>query len=165
MFVVFSSALQDAIDGMNWRLEKVTRLLEKSADKIEDLNREVRQATENMAREVKQQSEYLKSHITAEANSIAYDLKSMTALQNGESAPEAPAYPEPKFIEPKFVELEPPKLEIFDRQKFIAERIRKVAEALGDHSWWDMSLVTAPLRRLYAYLTSRPDIIRWVSKD
>ena len=165
MFVVFSSALQDAIDGMNWRLEKVTRLLEKSADKIEDLNREVRQATENMAREVKQQSEYLKSHITAEANSIAYDLKSMTALQNGESAPEAPAYPEPKFIEPKFVELEPPKLEIFDRQKFIAERIRKVAEALGDHGWWDMSLVTTPLRRLYAYVSSRPAFIRWVSKD
>ncbi len=165
MFVVFSSALQDAIDGINWRLEKVTRLLEKSADKIEDLNREVRQAAENIACEVKQQSEYLKSHITSEADLITYDFKLMTALQKGESAPEAPAYPEPKFIEPKFVQLEPPKLETFDRQKFIAEGVREVAKALAGHGWWDMSLVTTPLRRLYAYLTSRPSIMRWVSKD
>jgi len=68
-------------------------------------------------------------------------------------------------VESSFVELEPPKLETFDRQKFIAERIRQVADALGDGGWWDMSVVTTPLRRLYAYIASRPAFIRWVSKD
>jgi hypothetical protein len=164
MFVVFSSALQDAMDGMNSRLEKVARLLEQSADKIGNLSREVRQEAKDVVREVKQESEYLKSHITAEANLVTYDFKLAIAIEKGEPLPEEPAYPEPMLVESTFVELEPPKVETFDRQRFIAGRVRDVAEALG-HGWWDMSLVTTPLRRLYAYFTSRPFIIRWVSKD
>ena len=165
MFVVFSSALQDAMDGMNGRLGKIMQLLEKSAHKVEDLNLEVRQRAEYVTSEVKQQSEFLQSHITAQANLATYDLRLMFSRQTGEPEPDAPAYPEPKLVEPKFLAHEPPKLETFDRQKFIAERVREVAAALRGHGWWDMSVVTTPLRRLYAYVTGRPAFIRWVSKD
>ncbi len=165
MFVLFSSALQDALDQIYLRLEKVTRLVEKSMDKVEYLTRDLRQEARYVVREVKQESEYLKSHITSQMNMIAYDFKLSAALEKGESLPEAPAYPEPKLVESEFVELKPPELETFDAQKFIAEGIREVAEALGDHGWWDMSLVTTPLRRLYAYVVSRPAFVRWVSKD
>ena len=164
MFVVFSSALQDALDQIYLRLEKITRLVEKSMDKVEYSTRDLRQEAKYVVREVKQESEYLKCHITARVDLLAYNIK-LAALEEGESVPEAPAYPEPKLVESEFAELEPPKLETFDRQKFIAERIRQVADALGDHGWWDMSVVTTPLRRLYAYVASRPAFIRWVSND
>ena len=164
MFVVFSSALQDALDQIYLRLEKITRLVEKSMDKVEYSTRDLRQEAKYVVREVKQESEYLKCHITARVDLLAYNIK-LAALEEGESVPEAPAYPEPKLVESEFAELEPPKLETFDRQKFIAERIRQVADALGDHGWWDMSGVTTPLRRLYAYVASRPAFIRWVSND
>ncbi len=165
MFVVFSSALQDALDQIYLRLEKVTRLVEKSMDKVEYSTRDLRQEAKYVVREVKQESEYLKSHITSQMNLIAYDFKLLAALQKGESLPEAPEYPAPKLVESEFVELKPPEVETFDAQKFIAEGVREVAEALGDHGWWDMSAVTTPLRRLYAYAVSRPAVIRWVSKD
>lgn len=164
MFVVFSSALQDALDQIYLRLEKITRLVEKSMDKVEYSTRDLRQEAKYVVREVKQESEYLKCHITARVDLLAYNIK-LAALEEGEAVPEAPAYPEPKLVESEFAELEPPKLETFDRQKFIAERIRQVADALGDHGWWDMSVVTTPLRRLYAYVASRPAFIRWVSND
>jgi polyhydroxyalkanoate synthesis regulator phasin len=165
MFVVFSSALQDALDQIHLHLEKVTELVEESVRKGEYLTRDLRQEAKYVAREVKQESEYLKSHITAQVNSIAYELKLLAALEKGESLPEAPVYPEPELVEAEFVELEPPKLETFDKQKFIAERVREVADALRRGGWWDMSVVTTPLRRLYAYVTSRPDVVRWVSRD
>jgi len=79
MFVVFSSALQDAMDGMNYRLEKITRIVENSVNQIDGLNRELRreiqQEARNVTREIQQESEYLKSHITAQANLITYDLE------------------------------------------------------------------------------------------
>jgi hypothetical protein len=165
MFVVFSSALQDALDQIYLRLEKVTELVEESMRKAEYLTRDLRQEAKYVVREVKQESEYLKSHITAQTNAIAYQLELSAALEKGEPLPEAPAYPEPELVESEFVELEPPKLETFDKQKFIEEGVRQVAAALGRSGWWDMSVVTMPLRRLFAYVTSRPDVIRWVSKD
>ncbi|PYT62527.1 MAG: hypothetical protein DMG35_07225 [Acidobacteria bacterium] len=165
MLVVFSSALQDAMDGVNGRLEKITRLIEEYADKVEDLNLEVRQQAEYLTSELKQQSEFLKSHITAEANLVTYDIRLMAALQAGEPAPDPPAYPEPKLVEPKFLAPEPPKIEEFDAQKFRAEGLRQVADALRDHGWWDMSIVATPLRRLFAHVASRPAFIRWISKD
>jgi hypothetical protein len=181
MFVVFSSALQDAMDGMNSHLEKVTRLLKISADKIDDLTYEVRKQTEDVRREIRQeaeylrrdveqQAEYLRSYVTAEAILVKYGIALMHARDTGEDAPDKPQYPEPKLVESKFVDSkfvvpEPPKLEPFDAQKFRAERLREVADALRDHGWWDMSLVTTPLRRLFAYVASRPAFIRWVSND
>jgi hypothetical protein len=169
MFVVFSSALQDAMDGMNYRLEKITRIVVNSANQIDRLNRELRreiqQEARNLTREVQQESEYLKSHIKAQADLITYDIKLGTAIEKGEPLPEEPAYPEPKLVESTFVELEPPELETFDRQRFIEERVLAVADALRDHGWWDMSVVTTPLRRLYGYVSSRPAYIRWVSND
>jgi len=71
MFVVFSSALQDAMDGMKYRLEKTTRIVENCVSQIDRLNRELRreiqQEARNVTREIQQESEYLKSHITAQA--------------------------------------------------------------------------------------------------
>jgi len=149
MFFVFSSAMQDAMDSVNHRLEKVTRLIEESAAKAEDLSREVRQ-----------EAEYLKSHVTAEANLVTYELRLLAALQRGEAAPEAPPCPEAEFVEP-----EPPKLEPFDARKFRAERLREMAEALREYSWWDMTVLTSPLRRLLAYIAGRPAFIRWFTSE
>lgn len=165
MFVVFSSALQDALDQIYLRLERVTRLVEKSMQEIKYASRDLRQEAKYVVREVKQESEYLKRHITAQANLATYNADLLAALEKGESAPEAPAYPESKLVEAEFVELEPPKLEPFDRQKFMEEYVREVADTLRDHAWWDMSLVTTPLRRLFVYYVRRPGNLKKISKE
>lgn len=102
MFIVFSSAIQDAMDDANHRLEKLARLVEESGRKVEYLERDIRQETE-----------YLKSHITGEANNVKSDLGLLkyefalaAALEKGEDPPEAPEFI-PPFPEPKFVPLEP----------------------------------------------------------
>ncbi|HEV1994518.1 MAG TPA: hypothetical protein VGR03_09310 [Candidatus Acidoferrum sp.] len=175
MFVVFSSAMQDAMDDEKLRIGKATLLLEEAARKTEHLSREVQQQAKHLSREVQQQAEYLKCHITGEANLLKsdfallkYELALAAALQRDEDAPEAPEfvppYPEPKFVSPEFVPLESPKLEPFDAQKWREERVRVIATALGGHSWWDMSVVTIPFRRLVAYIVSRPGFIRRISR-
>jgi hypothetical protein len=165
MFVVFSSALQDALDQIYLRLEKVTQLVEKSMQQAEYSTRDLRQEAKYVVREVKQESEYLKCHITAQADMAAYKAALSAALEKGEAMPEAPPYPESQIIESEFVELEPPQLEQFDRVKFIAERIREVSDALREHAWWDMSLVTTPLRRLFVYYVGRPGNLKKLSKE
>jgi hypothetical protein len=146
MFVVFSSAMQDAMDDVKLRIGKATLLLETAARKSEDLSFVVRQ-----------EAEYLKSHVAAEAGLLMYKIELMNARQRDEAAPEAPSYPEPKFVG------EPPKLEPVDARKWREERVREVATVLREYSWWDMTVVTIPFRRLVAYIMNRPGFIRWIS--
>jgi hypothetical protein len=142
MFVVFSSAMQDALDEVNHRLVKLAS-----------------------QRDIKQEMEYLKSHITGQANLVKcdvallkYDLALAAALERGEGAPEArdllPAYPEPKFI--------PPYPEPFDAKKWRTEKLHGVAAAVDESTWLDMSVVTYPLRRLVTYIMGRPAFVRWI---
>lgn len=149
MFVVFSSASQDAMDDLTHRVEKLTRVAEES-----------QRNTEYLKRDIQQEFEYLKSHITAEVNLIKYDLALRDALEKGEEAPEAAPYPEPKLVP-----LEAPKLESFDPQKWRTEKIQAVATALGTSTWWDMTVVLNPVRRFIAYVMSRPSFIRWIARD
>jgi hypothetical protein len=160
MFVVFSSALQDAMDDLNHKLEKLTRIVE-----------EFRRNADYLKRDIQQETEYLKSHITGEANNVKSDLALLkyefalaTALQKGEDPPEAPEFV-PPYPEPKFVPIEPPKIEPFDAVKFRAEGLSNVADALRGHVWWDMSVVTSPLRRLLGYIATRTAFIRWITND
>jgi hypothetical protein len=94
----------------------------------------------------------------------------MHARDAGGDAPDRPQYQEPRLLEPKLVETkfavpEPPKIDPFDAQKFRAEGLRAVADALRGHGWWDMSMITIPLRRLFGYVASRPAFVRWISTD
>jgi hypothetical protein len=75
MFVVFSSALQDAIDGVNSRIEKVTGLLEKSADKIDALPYEHHKETEDIRREIRQEAEYLRCDVQQQAEYLRTALR------------------------------------------------------------------------------------------
>jgi hypothetical protein len=162
MFVMFSSAIQDAMDHVNYKLKEVTRLLGASDYKVEVLTRDIEQQAVYLSRDIGQATENLKSHITFEANlmktyiaMLKYELELAAALRRGEDAPEEQKYqtpyPEPKLILPKFVPLEPPRIEPIDAQKMRAEQIREVTAALKDYRWWDMTVVTIPLRRLAAY--------------
>jgi hypothetical protein len=162
MFVVFSSAMQDAMDDVNYKLKKVTGLLETSAIKVAVLSRDIEQQASYLSRDIEQATENLKSHVTFEANlmktyiaMLKYEVELVAALQRGEDAPEEPKYqtpyPEPKLILPKFVPLEPPKIVPFDAKIMHAEQVREVTAALGDYRWWDMTVITIPLRRLAAY--------------
>jgi hypothetical protein len=139
MFVVFSSAVQDALDDVNHRKEQLSR------------------------RDIKQEMEYLKSHITGQANLVRFDLALLKyelalaeALKSGGEAPEAPPflppYPEPKFIGP----------ETFDATKWRTEKLRDVGVAINRFTWLDMSVVTYPLRNLVAYIIGRPAFVRWL---
>jgi hypothetical protein len=173
MFVVFSSAMQDAMDNVNYKLKEVTRLLEASDYRVDVLTRDVEQQAVYLSRDIGQATENLKSHITFEANlmktyvaMLKYELELAAALRRGEDAPEEQKYqtpyPEPKLILPKFVPLEPPKIAPFDAQKMRAEQIREVTAALGEYRWWDMTVVTIPLRRLVAYVL--PSLITRTAK-
>jgi len=160
MFVVFSSAMQDAMDDVNHKLEELTRIVEES-----------RRNADYLKRDIQQETEYLKSHITGEANNVKSDLALLkyefalaAALEKGEDPPEAPEFV-PPYPEPRFVPLEPPQIEPFDAQKWRTEKLQAVAAALGAFTWWDMSVVTSPIRRVVSYAMSRPGFIRWVARD
>jgi len=146
MFVMFSSALQDAIDDVKERLGEASSLLKKAARKADHLDFVVRQ-----------QAEYLQSDVSRQTDLLLWKIDLMNALQTGEPAPEAPPFREAKFVG------EPPTLDPFDARKWREERVRKVATALGDYSWWDMAALTIPIRQLVVYIVSRPGFIRWIS--
>ncbi len=149
MFVIFSSAMQDAMDNVNHRLEELTRLVNESSEEMRDVSREIRQ-----------EIEYLKAHVTAEADLVTYKIELRDALQAGRDIPEPPTYPEPKFVP-----IEPGKTEQFDAEKWRVKKIYGVERALRDFAWWDMSVLTSPVRRLVANIIGRPRVIRWLGGE
>ena len=150
MFVVFSSALQDAMDKMHRQLEELSQSVKELAGEAQYLKYEIRQAEEN-----------LKCHVTAQAQLTMCDIALSTALEKGATGlPEQPSHPEPKFMWP-----EQPEIKTFDKEEWIAEKIPSVAKALRDGGWWDMSVATWPFRRLFGFVASRASFIGWIAKD
>jgi hypothetical protein len=175
MFLAFSSAMQDAMDGLNNKLERLAEIVGGNRANTAFFEHDIQQAKEEVKRELRQEAEFLKCHVTREANNLKtelelfkYELALERALEKGEDAPETPQFissPEPKFVSPEFVPPELPKIEPFDARNWRTERAQGIVQALRGPSWWDMTLVIRPLVRAAAYINARPGFIRWVTHD